>query len=141
MKNQKKQNKQKIQNKQIKQNTNEKNNIKNINLPNDEVKKIFEQNYYYKTFQDVDNSDVTINHLENIFTNETYYLAMKIVPLLERKVLYLSYVENVRLNDICKRLKLPKNKVIYLRNQGIIHFKNNLQTLYRAENMKRGGNN
>ena len=72
--------------------------------------------------------------------NETYYLAMKIVPLLERKVLYLSYVENARLNDICKRLKLPKNKVIYLRNQGIIHFKNNLQTLYRVENMKRGGN-
>ena len=44
--------------------------------------------------QKADNSDVTINHLENIFTNETYYLAMKIVPLLERKVLYLSYVEN-----------------------------------------------
>ena len=130
---------QKIPNKQMKQNTNEKNNVKNINLPNDEVKKIFEQNYYYKTFQDVDNSDVTISHLENIFTNETYYAAMKIVPLLERKVLYLSFVENVRLNDICKRLKLPKNKIIYLRNQGINHFKNNLQTLYKVENMKKGG--
>ena len=47
---------------------------KDINLPNEEIKKIFEQNYYNKSFQDVDNSDVTINHLENIFTNETYYL-------------------------------------------------------------------
>ena len=44
--------------------------------------------------QDVDNSDISINHLENIFTDETYYLAMKIVPLLERKVLYLSYMGN-----------------------------------------------
>ena len=129
MKKQANQNKLKKSTKKIKQNTNEKSNIKNINLPNDEIKKIFEQKYYQKTFQDVDNSDVTISHLENIFTNETYYAAMKIVPLLERKVLYLSFVENVRLNDICKRLKLPKNKIIYLRNQGIVHFKNNLQTL------------
>src|SRR5699024_814341 len=81
--------------------------------------KIIEDNYYQKSMQDVDNSDVTINHLENIFTNETYYLAMKIVPLLERKVLYLSFVENIRLNDICKRLKLQKKEVIHLRNQGI----------------------
>ena len=113
---------------------------KDINLPNEEIKKIFEQNYYNKSFQDVDNSDVTINHLENIFTNETYYLAMKIVPLLERKVLYLSFVENIRLNDICKRLKLQKKEVIHLRIQGITHFKNNLRTIYIAENMKKGGN-
>ena len=113
---------------------------KDINLPNEEIKKIFEQNYYNKSFQDVDNLDVTINHLENIFTNETYYLAMKIVPLLERKVLYLSFVENIRLNDICKRLKLPKSKVIHLRNQGITRFKNNLRTIYKVENMKKGGN-
>ena len=101
--------------------------------------KIIEDNYYKNSMQNIDNADVNINHLENIFTNETYYLAMKIVPLLERKVLYLSFVENIRLNDICKRLKLPKNKVIHLRNQGIAHFKNNLRTIYKAENMKKGG--
>ena len=74
--------------------------------------KIIEDNYYKNSMQNIDNADVSINHLENIFTNETYYLAMKIVPLLERKVLYLSYIENVRLNDICKRLKLQKHEVI-----------------------------
>ena len=78
--------------------------------------KMIEDNYYQKSMQDVDNADVSINHLENIFTNETYYLAMKIVPLLERKVLYLSYIENCRLNDICRRLKLQKREVILLRN-------------------------
>ena len=74
--------------------------------------KIIEDNYYQRTMHNVDNADVSINHLENIFTNETYYLAMKIVPLLERKVLYLSYIENCRLNDVCRRLKLDKNQVI-----------------------------
>ncbi len=89
----------------------------------------------------MDNIDVDINHLENIFEDETYYLAMKIVPLLERKVLYLSYVENVRLNDICKRLKLPKKQVVSLRNKGIRHFKNNLSTLTKTKQIKGGNKN
>lgn len=65
---------------------------------------------------------------------------MKIVPLLERKVLYLSYVENVRLNDICKRLNLQKSEVILLRNKGISHFKHNLALLYKAAKIKKGSN-
>ncbi len=113
---------------------------KDIQLPNEEIKKILSESYFNTQMQKTDNSDVTINHLENIFTNETYYLAMKIVPLLERKVLYLSYVENVRLNDICRRLKLQKKEVILLRNKGINHFKHNLALLYKANKVKKGGN-
>lgn len=86
---------------------------RDIQMPNEEIKKLFADNLYQKSMQRIDDSDVNINHLENIFTNETYYLAMKTVPLLERKVLYLSFVENVRLNDICKRLKLQKKQVLY----------------------------
>lgn len=92
-----------------------------------------------KFIQESNDFDVTINHLENIFADEAYYLAMKIVPLLERKVLYLSYVEDLRLNDICKRLKLPKKKVISLRNRGITHFQNNLSTIQKAQTLKYGG--
>lgn len=120
---------------------NQKTIFNNIQLPNEDVKQIIEENLYQKSMQKVDNSDVNINHLENIFTNETYYTAMKIVPLLERKVLYLSYVENARLNDICRRLKLQKNEVISLRNKAITHFKNNLSTLNKAQIIKKGGNN
>lgn len=112
---------------------------KDIQLPNEQIVQIIENSYYQKCMQNIDNADVTINHLENIFTNETYYLAMRIVPLLERKVLYLSYIENVRLNDICRRLKLQKKEVITLRNKGIEHFKNNLKTLYKANSIKNGG--
>lgn len=110
-------------------------------LETETIVKIIEDNYYQTQMIKANNIDVDINHLENIFTNETYYSAMKIVPLLERKVLYLSYVENVRLNDICKRLKLQKNEVISLREKGIKHFKNNLNTLYKASkliNKRRG---
>lgn len=69
-------------------------------LETETIVKIIENNYYQTQMIKANNIDVDINHLENIFTNETYYSAMKIVPLLERKVLYLSYVENVRLSDI-----------------------------------------
>ena len=116
-----------------------KNHTKDVQLPNEEIKKLLEESYYLKSIQKITDLDVTINHLENIFTDETYYLAMRIVPLLERKVLSLSYVENLRLNDICKRLKLQKNKVISLRNKGIIHFKNNLATITKAQKIKRKG--
>ena len=110
-------------------------------IDNETVIQMIEDNYYQKSMQDVDNADVNINHLENIFTNETYYLAMKIVPLLERKVLYLSYIENCRLNDICKRLKLGKNEVISLRSKAINHFKHNLEILYKSEKIKKGAKN
>ena len=113
---------------------------KDVQMPNEEIKKILENSLYQKSMQEADNSDVNINHLENIFTDETYYLAMKTVPLLERKVLYLSYIENIRLNDICKRLKLQKNQVISLRNKAIMHFKNNLRLLYKASKVKKGNN-
>ena len=110
-------------------------------LETESIIKIIEDNYYKTQMQKADNSDVSINHLENIFTNETYYLAMKMVPLLERKVLYLLYVENIKLNDICRRLKLSKNEVIKLRNKGINHFKHNLNLLYKSEKLKRGTKN
>ena len=113
---------------------------RDIQMPNEEIKKLLADNLYQKSMQKADNSDVNINHLENIFTNETYYAAMKTVPLLERKVLYLSFVENVRLNDICKRLKLQKKQVILLRNKAIMHFKNNLRLLYKVSKFKKGNN-
>ena len=116
-----------------------KNHTKDIQLPNEKIKKLLAENFYQRSIQKINDLDVTINHLENIFADETYYLAMKIVPLLERKVLYLSYVENLRLNDICRRLKLQKKEIISLRNKGIIHFKNNLATITKVQKIKRKG--
>lgn len=106
-------------------------------LETETIIQMLENNYYKTSMEKADISDVNINHLENIFTNETYYLAMKIVPLIEKKVLYLSYIENLRLNEICKRLKLSKNKVIKLRSKGINHFRHNLELLYKTNKVKK----
>ncbi len=114
----------------------------NKNFYTDEkIKEIFYNNIFLRTLEEAMESDVDINHLENIFTDEVYYTAMKIVPLLERKILYLYYVENCRLNDICKRLKLQKNEVIKYKNMGIQHFRLNLNTLFQAEHLYKGGAN
>ena len=123
---------------QLNQKDTEVNSVIETILETETIIQMLESNYYQKSMENADVADVNINHLENIFTNETYYLAMKIVPLIERKVLYLSYIENLRLNDICKRLKLSKNEVIKLRTKGINHFKHNLELLYKTNKIKKG---
>ena len=47
-----------------------------IFVPNKIMVQIMESSYLQKSMQQAENSDVNINHLENIFTNKTYYLAM-----------------------------------------------------------------
>ena len=123
---------------QLNQKDTELNSVIETILETETIIQMLENNYYQKSMENADIADVNINHLENIFTNETYYLAMKIVPLIERKVLYLSYIENLRLNDICKRLKLSKNEVIKLRTKGINHFKHNLELLYKTNKIRKG---
>ena len=123
---------------QLNQKDTELNSVIETILETETIIQMLENNYYQKSMENADIADVNINHLENIFTNETYYLAMKIVPLIERKVLYLSYIENLRLNDICKRLKLSKNEVIKLRTKGINHFKHNLELLYTTNKSRKG---
>ncbi len=108
---------------------------KDIQLPNEKMQKLVASSYLKKSMKQVDNSDVNINHLE---TDENFYLAMKLVPLLERKVLYLSYIENIKLNDVCRRLKISKNEVITLRSKAIVHFKHNLEMLYKIQRVKKG---
>ena len=61
-------------------------------LETETIIQMLESNYYQKSMENADIADVNINHLENIFTNETYYLAMKIVPLIESSIFALENV-------------------------------------------------
>lgn len=45
---------------------------KNIQLPNEEVRKIVMENYSQKLMNEADNLDADINHLENIFSMAFY---------------------------------------------------------------------
>lgn len=73
------------------------------------------------------NKKVDINHLENIFTNRVNYFAMKNIPLIEKKILYLNIYQNECLDSICKILNLTKIQVLIYQRLGIQHFKNNVK--------------
>lgn len=83
--------------------------------------------------------EVSLNHLENIFTNEMYYVAMKKVPKLERKVLYLSLYEERTLKSIQNYLRLSKKNVIRLKENGIKHFKENVAQYQKNISNRNGG--
>ena len=65
---------------QLNQKDTELNSVIETILETETIIQMLESNYYQKSMENADVADVNINHLENIFTNETYYLAMKIVP-------------------------------------------------------------
>ena len=61
--------------------------------------------------------DMDLEHIERVFKNKKYYKAMKRVPTLEKKVLYLIAVE-----------EYTPSEVGYLLNKRAIkHFKKNLE--------------
>ena len=86
------------------------------------------------TEETFNNIDVDSEHLENVFTKKRYYLAMKNLPLLEKKVLYYSAIECQPLNWISKKLKLTKNEVVQLLNKAKKDFKKNLLKISKGEN-------
>ena len=65
--------------------------IKN-SLSDSDIRKISFKNYLLNN-NELEDIDVNINHLENIFHNEKYCKAMKKVSLKQRQVLYLLFVE------------------------------------------------
>lgn len=81
---------------------------------------------------------VDMNHLENIFTNEIYYKAMKDVPTLEKQALYLYVYDYRTLNDICKILKKSKNEIVTARSSAIQHFKENIKKYKKIYSKKNG---
>lgn len=106
---------------------------KYFSLDNPKSKNFFDNLMYQKYLKELtsknSSKEIDITHLENIFNNPLYYFAMKKVPKLEKKVLYLNICENGKLDNICKQLKLSRKQVINLREKGIKHFKDNLKKL------------
>lgn len=81
---------------------------------------------------------IDIEHLENIFTNEIYYRAMKNLAPIEKAILFLSFYENKTLKEICKTLKKSKAEVVKLKSVAIKHFKKNVEK-YNLILKKKGG--
>ena len=105
----------------------EKNNIED-NLTDLDIHKISYKNYLLNT-SEIDNIDVDINHLENIFHNEKYCKAMKKVPLKQRQVLYLLFVEEYTTKEVAKYFHTTTDIVNKIKQNAIKNFKKILEEL------------
>lgn len=106
-------------------------NSKNLSLDNPDNLYEIELHSYDEYIRDlksktIDRRKVDLQHSENIFINDIYYKAMKQLPLIERKILFLSFVENER--DVVISLIIGKssNEIVRLRDISIKHFKANV---------------
>jgi DNA-directed RNA polymerase specialized sigma subunit len=105
-------------------------------------KQLEKQNYEEYLRKEKENSKeknhIDYEHLENIFTNEIYFRAMKDLSKNEKLILYLYCYEYRTLNEICKILKKSKSEIIELRLQAVNNFKNNVEK-YRKMYLKKNG--
>jgi|GEM_PF-2442204 sigma-70, region 4 len=99
----------------------------NSELSDKQINKLSYQNYLQNNIDEIDNIDVDINHLENIFHNERYFEAMKKVPLKQRQVLYLLVVKQYNLSDVAEIFKTTTSNISKLKRKAINNFKKNLE--------------
>lgn len=86
-------------------------------------KELYQQSMREKTAEKF----VDKNHLENIFTNEIYYKAMKDIPKIEKQILYFCIYDSKPLDEVCKILKMSKIEIIKLKSLAMKHFKENVE--------------
>lgn len=98
------------------------------NLTDLDINKISYKNYLLN-INEIDNIDVDINHLENIFHNEKYCKAMKKVPLKQRQVLYLLFVEEYTTKEVAKYFHTTTNNINKIKQNAIKNFKKILEEL------------
>lgn len=107
-------------------------NSKNLSLDNPNDFYEIELHSYDEYIRDlrsktIDRGKVDLQHVENIFINDIYYKAMKQLPLIERKILFLSFVENERDVAISLIIRKSPNEILKLRDISIKHFKANVE--------------
>lgn len=88
------------------------------------IKKILYENYTKNEFTDI---DVSAEHPENAFEDKKYYQAMKQVPILQKRVLYLIEVCGYSNKQVSKMLNIKVKKIIKLKKQAIRNFITNLK--------------
>lgn len=102
------------------------NNLENIDTK--DIERLLNKKAFDKYEEnELDNLDLTPEHLENAFTNEKFYLSMKPLSTQEKQVLYYSVVEYRPLNWISKKMNLTKKEILLLKEQAILNFKRNLK--------------
>lgn len=85
--------------------------------------------------------DTIVNkRIEMFLKDKNFYLAIKKLPLLERRVFLLFVIKNQTLNDVCSLLKISKIQALTLKRKSIKLFIKNLKNIQK-NNLKAGGGN
>ena len=98
--------------------------------------------YSYEKYQRNENKrieNVSYNHLEEVFTNEIHYEAMKKLPLIEKQALFVAVFECSDLEKACSDMKKTKTEVVEIKTRAINHFKDNVKKEIEKKTKKNGG--
>ncbi len=88
------------------------------------LKRFKYKNYMKNQFAEI---DVDAEHLENAFEDKQYYKAMKQVPIIQKRILYLVEVCGYSYKQVARMLNIKVKKVIKLKKQAIRNFRENLK--------------
>lgn len=95
------------------------------------------QNYLRNENKGIEN--VGYRHLEDVFTNEIHYEAMKKLPLIEKQALFVAVFECSDLEKACSDMKMSRTEVIEIKTRAINHFKENVKKEFEKKSKKNGG--
>ena len=118
-----------------------KNKIRNYSFDNPRDKKRIDKEIYkdYLRNENKGVENVSYKHLEEVFTNEIHYEAMKKLPLIEKQVLFVAVFECSDLEKACSDMKMTKTEVVEIKTKAINHFKDNVKKEIEKKSKKNGG--
>ena len=118
-----------------------KNKIRNYSYDNPRDKKRIDKEIYkdYLRNENKGVENVSYKHLEEVFTNEIHYEAMKKLPLIEKQALFVAVFECSDLEKACSDMKMTKTEVIEIKTKAINHFKDNVKKEIEKKSKKNGG--
>jgi DNA-directed RNA polymerase specialized sigma24 family protein len=87
----------------------------------------FKEKSIAKSYDNLEDLDVSYSTLENAFTDEKHFNAMKKLSPLEKEVLYFYEIKMLDTGKIAKITKKKKCEIPILWERAIKHFKNNLE--------------
>lgn len=82
---------------------------------------------------------VGYKHLEEVFTNEIHYEAMKSLPLIEKQALFVTIFATSDLEQACSDMRKGKKEIIEIKTRAINHFKDNVKKELEKKSKKNGG--
>lgn len=101
------------------------------------IEKQMYQDYLRKENLTSTKDNIVNKRIEMFLKDKNFYMAIKSLPKLERRVFLLFVIKNQNLNKVCEVLKISKIQALKLKRQSITHFIKNLKSI-KNNNSKAG---